>query len=178
MTAENAAPSVVIADAGPLIALSRIAHLGLLHDLFGRVWITETVSREILDGGQFADAGLVRQAIAEGWLAVESSTHEALALMTSELDAGELSSITWAFARKEKGLPSLLIVDDAKARGIAAQLKLPVVGTAGVIGRAKLAGLIPQAAALLWQLPQVGYFVAPAVIEAVLRQVGESCARP
>jgi len=177
MTASNIDPGVVIADAGPVIALSRIAQLTLLRDLFGRVWITETVRQEIVDGGLFVDTALVQQAIMEGWLAVESSAQEPLALMTGELDAGELSSITWAFARQEMSKPSLLILDDAKARGVAAQLKLPVVGTAGVIGQAKLAGLIPQAAPILWRLPEVGYFVAPAIIEAVLRQVGESSER-
>lgn len=178
MKAGDIDPGVVIADAGPVIALSRIAHLTLLRDLFGCVWITETVRQEIMDGGLFVDAALVQQAITEGWLAVESSIHKHLALMTGELDAGELSSITWAFARQQEGKPSLLILDDAKARGVAAQLKLPVVGTAGVIGQAKLAGLIPQAAPILWRLPEVGYFVAPAIIEAVLRQVGELPQRP
>jgi predicted nucleic acid-binding protein len=39
---------VVIADAGPLIALARIDSLALLHALFGRVYITTQVRDEIL----------------------------------------------------------------------------------------------------------------------------------
>ena len=173
MTSGATDAAVVIADAGPVIALARVGHLPLLRSLFGCVWITETVRQEIFEGGQFADTDAVQQAIAQGWLVVEAAVHEPLSLMTSELDAGELSSITWAFARLQKGLRSLLILDDARARAIAAKLKLPLVGTAGVIGQARLAGLIDQAAPLLWQLPKAGYFVAPAIIEAVLQQLGE-----
>lgn len=38
----------IIADAGPLIALSRIGRLALLEQVFGEVWITETVRHELL----------------------------------------------------------------------------------------------------------------------------------
>lgn len=173
MTAGDIDSGVVIADAGPLIALSRIERLSLLHDLFDRVHLTEIVRQEVMDGGRFDDATLIQQAIVDGWLVVEplSDTHPILT--PSGLDAGEISSISWALARREMGAQSLLIIDDASARTVAMHLKLPIVGTAGVIGRAKQAGLIAQAAPLLRRLPEVGYFVAPGIIEAVLRQVGE-----
>lgn len=49
--------NVVIADAGPLIALARIRLLSLLQDLFGRVCITTTVRDEILPAtGDFPGA--------------------------------------------------------------------------------------------------------------------------
>jgi predicted nucleic acid-binding protein len=45
---------VVIADAGPLIALARIESLDLLRQLFGRVCITTTVRYEIFPLRQFS----------------------------------------------------------------------------------------------------------------------------
>ncbi len=49
---------VVIADAGPLLALARIEALNLLRQLFGRVCITRTVRDEILPAkAAFADSG-------------------------------------------------------------------------------------------------------------------------
>lgn len=52
---------VVIADAGPLIALGRIDALNLLYELFGHVCITATVRDEILpDTSGFADADLFK----------------------------------------------------------------------------------------------------------------------
>jgi predicted nucleic acid-binding protein len=178
MTLAADEPSLVIVDAGPVIALSRIGRLPLLQALFGHVWITGTVQQEILEGGQFADSEPVQQAIEQGWMRIETAVYEPLDMMVSDLDAGELSSIAWASARQQTGLRSLLVLDDARARATAAQLKLPLIGTVGIIGQAKLAGLVEQAATLLWQLPQAGYFVTPALIEAMLRQVGEASAAP
>jgi len=62
---------VVIADAGPLIALARIEALYLLRQLFGRVCITTTVRDEILPAkAAFADADLLVRMLAEGWIDV------------------------------------------------------------------------------------------------------------
>ena len=38
---------LIVADAGPLIALSRIGGLDLLHKLFGQVVVPESVVREL-----------------------------------------------------------------------------------------------------------------------------------
>ena len=58
---------VVIADAGPLIALARIEALHLLRQLFGRVCVTTTVRDEILPAkAAFADAETLVRTLAEG----------------------------------------------------------------------------------------------------------------
>ncbi len=56
---------VVIADAGPLIALARIGHLHLLREIFSNVLITATVQQEVLLGGDFADSARLENAIHE-----------------------------------------------------------------------------------------------------------------
>ncbi len=59
---------VVIADAGPLIALARIDSIALLRRLFGRVCITETVRDEILPAAPaFPDADWLADVLLEGW---------------------------------------------------------------------------------------------------------------
>ncbi|MGB1310827.1 MAG: hypothetical protein ACPG47_06420, partial [Leucothrix sp.] len=60
---------VIIADASPLIALSRINHIHLIKDLFGQVNITEVVRDEIFAGG-YVDALPVHKAIDAGWMIV------------------------------------------------------------------------------------------------------------
>jgi len=47
-----------------------------------------------------------------------------------------------------------------------------VIGTAAVIGMAKLKGLIPLARPLLYELRESGYHLSEAVIQAVLEDVG------
>jgi len=63
-----AATPVVIADAGPLIALARIAALDLLRRLFGRVSITTVVRDEILPPSDFPGAAALQAALEAGWL--------------------------------------------------------------------------------------------------------------
>jgi len=47
---------IVIADAGPLIALARLGHLALLNKLFGSINVTSVVAAEVLHGGDFHHA--------------------------------------------------------------------------------------------------------------------------
>lgn len=66
--------SVVIAEAGPLIALARIGQLDLLRGVFGAVSLTPVVAAEIgIDArGAASKAGgeAIRQTLAAGWLTI------------------------------------------------------------------------------------------------------------
>lgn len=58
---------VVIADAGPLIALARIESLALLRSLFGRICITTVVRDEVLPAASgHVDTELLARTLAEG----------------------------------------------------------------------------------------------------------------
>ena len=53
---------IVIADAGPLIALARIDQLSLLPALFGEVVVTEAVAIELL-AGVFTETARLKAAL-------------------------------------------------------------------------------------------------------------------
>ena len=55
--------SVVIADAGPLIAWSRIDALELLHGLFGQVLVTEEVRDEALPATDYPGKSVIAHAL-------------------------------------------------------------------------------------------------------------------
>ena len=59
---------IVIADAGPLIALARIERLDLLPGLFGQITITTQIANELLGGGSFPDSPLLTAALFQPWL--------------------------------------------------------------------------------------------------------------
>lgn len=61
-------PSVVVADAGPPIALGRLDALTLLRALFSEVQVTKTVLAECLKQPDLRDARRVADAVAAGWL--------------------------------------------------------------------------------------------------------------
>nr|QNO50484.1 hypothetical protein EGLMOMJH_00023 [Methanosarcinales archaeon ANME-2c ERB4] len=65
----------VVSNASPLIYLSKIGRLRILHDLFGVISIPDAVANEILRGKDlsdgFASAIDVEDAIETGWIKVE-----------------------------------------------------------------------------------------------------------
>jgi predicted nucleic acid-binding protein len=165
---------VVIADAGPLIGLARIDSLDLLRRLFGRVCITITVRDEILPAASsFPDADALNRALAEGWIDVVDVPQDGWKPLNPGVDAGEASAIHAACTWRDAGDAVLLVMDDRAGRLEARNRGLALIGTAAVIGLARTEGLIPAARPLLERLTQAGYFLGPAVIAAVLADIGE-----
>jgi predicted nucleic acid-binding protein len=165
---------IVIADAGPLIALARIESLYLLQRLFGRVTITTTVRDEILPSNAvFADGNLMATTLAEGWIDVVEVPSSAYTTTNPGVDAGEASSIKLAHNCRELGDHVLIVMDDRAGRLEAKSCGLAVLGSAALIGLAKSEGFTPAARPLLERLVASGYFIGPSIVAAVLAEVGE-----
>jgi predicted nucleic acid-binding protein len=164
----------VIADAGPLIALARIESLNLLRGLFGRVYITTTVRDEILPAASsFTDFELLAGTLAEGWIEVIEASLDDWRPLNPGVDAGEASAIHAACRWRDLGDSVLLVMDDRAGRLEARAHGISLIGTAGLIGLARLEGLIPAALPLLQRLTQSGYYLGASLIAAVLAEVGE-----
>ncbi len=170
----------MIANAGPLIGLSRIARLVLLRDVFGQVLITPTVAAEL--GITEPDPNLalfegqedLAAALVEGWLRLnEPGRPEAYHPLNPGVDAGEASCIALAHGRRQQGLESLLILDDRAGRAEARRLDLELTGTAAVVAMARLRGLIAAAGPVLQELRGNGYFLSDATVDTVLRALNE-----
>lgn len=85
-----AAEPVVIADAGPLIALAEIGQLPLLPALFGRLLIPPAVQAEIL---REPTASALVEAVEAGWVVVQAPRDtSAVHFLRNDLDAGERRS--------------------------------------------------------------------------------------
>ena len=163
-----------MADAGPLIALSRIDSLQLLRQLFGQVSITTTVHAEILPAqASFADGDLLARTLAEGWIDVVDVPPSDDKMLNPGVDAGEASAIRLACRRREAGDDALLLMDDRAGRLEAKNRGLALIGTASVIGLAKTERLIPAARPLLEQLVASGYFIGPSIVSLIVADVGE-----
>ncbi|HRJ52288.1 MAG TPA: DUF3368 domain-containing protein [Candidatus Thiothrix moscowensis] len=166
-------PVVVIADAGPLIALARIGHIHLLREIFGGVVVTEIVQQEVLSGGGFADSVPVGDAIKAGWLQVKHLSIGTADAGLGWLDLGERSSILLALEYQQNGQTSRLVIDEAKGRAAAKSLSLELIGSAGVLATAKRLGLIQQAYPLLAELRASGYYLSQTVFDSALKAAGE-----
>ena len=150
---------VVIADAGPLIALAKIRQLHLLSSLFAEVLVTQAVADECLRG-QSSDAVLIKQALDSGWLQCVANPIFKHPLSRS-LGLGEQSSIEYALQTDSN---TLLILDDGLARKQALRKQLTVVGTAALLFAAQRKALIANAEAVIDELNQIGYRISAYVV--------------
>jgi predicted nucleic acid-binding protein len=161
---------VVIADAGPLIALSRVGQLLLLRGLFGTVEITGQIRAEVLDGGRFPGQDAIAAALQTRWLRCHTIDLSPWQPRYPGVDEGEASAVLLAKMHPA----SLLIMDDRAGRTEATARGFAVIGVAAVVGLAKLQGLIPLVAPILSEMRANGYFIGNDVITAVMARVGES----
>lgn len=124
----------VVVDSTCLIGLERVGRLDLLSALFEPIAIPPAVALE------------VRSSVP--WIAVEAPRDKHLVHSLNMLvDAGESEAIALAC---EKGWR--IVLDDAEARAVAKNMNLKIIGTAGILVRAKLAGIIPAAAPIFADL--------------------------
>lgn len=145
----------VVSDSTCLIGLERIGELHVLPALFDPIVIPPEVEREF--GVKFS------------WLQVENLTSNLLvAALRMIVDAGEAEAIALA---SEKSY--LLISDDKQARAAAKRLGVAVIGTVGVLVRAKQSGVVTTLKPILDNLELNSFFISRALREEALNIVGE-----
>jgi predicted nucleic acid-binding protein len=158
---------VWIANASPVIVLAKAGYLNLLKDLPNELVLPEAVVAEILAGPETDPS---RQAIEHGW---GYRTHPLTIppeLFEWGLGAGETAVL--ALARERA--PATAILDDAVARACAKAFAVPLLGTLGVVLRAKKRGLVRDAAEVLRKLRSVGLHLNDRTIRLALARFGES----
>ena len=66
---------MIVADAGPFIALARVRQLDLLQRLYGQVLIPPAVLHELALGSGRPGAAVLEDALGSGWLVEQGATH-------------------------------------------------------------------------------------------------------
>jgi uncharacterized protein len=145
----------VVSDSTCLIGLERAGCLEVLPALFDAIMIPPEVEREF--GGKL------------DWLKVENLTNYLLAAaLQMVVDSGEAEAIALA---SEKNC--LLISDDKQARAAAKLLGVSVIGTVGILIRAKQNGVIAEIKPILDALAANDFFISRALREEALKIAGE-----
>lgn len=152
-----------ILNASPVITLAKAGYLQLVDELAPTVLIPDAVIQEIL-AGPADDAG--RKALESGWGRPASPMRTPPVILEWGLGAGESSVL--ALALETRG--GSVVLDDDAARKCARGLKLPLLGTLGIILRAKRQGLIPAAAPVVMALRTAGLHLDDATIRDALKQ--------
>ena len=139
-----------------LIGLERIGRLDLLPKVFSNVYAPPMVATEV---GTETD-----------WLKVQPVQNLAVvATLKTQMDDGEAEAIALAMELGDV----LLILDDKKARRVAQQIGLKVIGTVGMLLRAKRDGVITEIKPFLMALMEVDFRISDGIIQEALRISGE-----
>ncbi|MBI2477637.1 MAG: DUF3368 domain-containing protein [Planctomycetia bacterium] len=158
---------VWIANASPVIVLAKAGCVDLLEQLSAELVIPQAVVEEILRG-PISDPA--RQLVESGWGVVVSPTTVPVELLEWGLGLGETAVLALA---QERTLATA-ILDDAAARTCAKAIGIPVIGTLGVILRAKRRGHVESAAEVIRAVRDAGLHLDDEVIRSALGRVGET----
>ena len=157
----------VVVNASPLIYLAH-ADLFYLLELAGSpVRVPSAVADEIRQRGPGDPT--VRALTGASWLQEVGSIAPHPRVQAWNLGPGETSVLSWAVA-----LPGCVaVLDDLAGRRCAELLEIPLLGTLGLVLRAKRLGRIPAARPLVQRLREAGMYLSDRVLEPALRLVDE-----
>lgn len=159
---------MIVADAGPLIAFSRIGRLDLLREVLGEIIIPGAVYEETATKGR-GRAG-TNEITRSAWIhrqTVEDPTTVLAVLST--LHRGELEAIALA-----RHIGAQLLIDERRGREAAQAHGVEVIGSLAVLAEAKRRGLVARVRPLLGALMTSGYWMDADLVRAFLAEVGES----
>jgi predicted nucleic acid-binding protein len=156
---------IAIADASPLIILSRSGYLDCLAGLFGGIKVPQSVFEEICAG---PPEDPVRFQLSErSWIEVVHLQQPLTPQAYRRLGRGESEVIE--FGRLNPGAVALL--DDRAARRVAASLGIPVVGTLGVVTAYLSREKTFSFDEAVQRLGQAGLYVDAELVEAVRKNL-------
>jgi predicted nucleic acid-binding protein len=150
---------VAVSNSAGLIALVEIGRADILEALFDRLLVPGAVKRECLSGIGPCDV-----------VEVEVENLALVAALNLQVDVGESEAI--ALAVENPGC--VLILDDKKARRVAFAMGVQVVGTVGLLLRAKQAGIVSSVNTVLDELLDAGFRISTSLREEALKLAGEA----
>ena len=161
--------NAIICDTSVWLYLGFLGQSGLLHQLYEAVYTTEAVCRE-LDNGRINRPDIFDPRQVSQVHVVQADLSDISGLPANRLGLGERSVL--AYARRHQ--IRIVGLDDRQARELALHMNLQVVGTVGLLIRAKQAGLIEAVRPLLVQLQAEGFRIGQEPFEYALTKAKET----
>ncbi len=159
---------IVFSNTTPFIALASIDQLSLLPRLFERIHVVQQVVDECRAGHRIRVPDLTKLPWIET-VDASSLIHPTLLLA---LDKGEKHTLDMAV----KYQADWVVIDEKIGRNVAEYLGLKVVGTLGVLLKAKQAGWIDSFTENVLAMQSQGIFYHPGLIKKLAATIGESIA--
>jgi len=160
---------IVVCDASPIIALSAVGRLSLLQQLYGKILVPGSVAQEVTNGSSGQPGA--DEFRASDWITVQTVQDSVLLRsLSGELDRGEAEAIALAVEVRAE----ILLVDERRARRVAARLGLSIVGVLGMLLEAKKKGCLEAVRPVLDDLlERAGFRFGSDLYARVLGMAGE-----
>ena len=156
---------IVISNTSPVIAFGKLNQFSILEAVFGKIIIPGYVFQE-LNNLKYKDEINLKESV---FKTEEISFVDPL--LEKELDRGEAEAITLALKKNA----DWLIIDERKGRNIAKNVYgINIIGTAGILLKAKESGIINQVSPLLQELKKMNYHISDFIIQGICKEAGES----
>lgn len=157
---------VWVINASPLILLGKLGRTDLLLHLARQVLVPRAVYSEVA-AGSAGDAAM-EAALEWAFPRLQDNILVPASVSGWDLGVGESQVLALCIAGGHRA-----VLDDGEARAAAKVHSVPLVGSLGIILRARKAGLIPAARPLVQQLIECGSYLADDLVRQALRKVGE-----
>jgi predicted nucleic acid-binding protein len=151
--------SICVVDSSLQIVYQRIGQLDLLCSLLDHAHVPTAVRREVFGDGPLPV-----------WIEERSLVQPvASQIAAARLGAGESEAIALALELRA----TELVLDDMAARRLAQTLHVPVIGSVGMLLRAKVKGLISEVRPLMESMQQAEFHISERVFKGILTAAGE-----
>lgn len=138
---------MIVSNTTPISNLLHVDRISLLAELFGPIHIPEAVANEV--NVIFSSSGEWQECIERERIIIQSVSNTILVKqMVPFLHKGEAEAICLGLEKKAK----LCLMDDKDGRFIAQSNNLQVIGTLGILLKAKKAGFISSVKQLIDRL--------------------------
>ena len=156
----------VVSNTSPILNLAIVGHLDLMCQQFSQIQVPPAVLDELKTDEERPGSPAIRNAIAAGWIQVQSTSNKALVqLLKQTLDGGEAEAISLALELQAEWI----LLDERDGRKKAKALGLQVTGVLGILLRAKESGELSSLQPVIQELTaSAGFRLAPELLAKVL----------
>lgn len=160
----------IVSNTTPIISLIKINKLELLKELFDEVYISKGVYEELIANKAFnEEIKLIKRSDFIKIVAVKNELAVKLLQKNMGLDLGESESIVLY----DESKADLLIIDEKKGRSVAKSISLNVVGTLGILLKAKDKDLIENIKPLLDKMIDANIRISNDLYNEIINKSGE-----
>ncbi|CAK8722704.1 MAG: DUF3368 domain-containing protein [Candidatus Electrothrix sp. AX5] len=157
---------IIIADSSPLITLALIDKLAVLEKLYRELYVPDAVFQEVTQAKKpFAET---LKLFLDG-RTKDVSNKLAVEMLSNDVGAGEAEAIVLGLEQR----PSVVLIDDLKARKFAKINGLDVIGSMGILLKAKRAGLVEDIKPLIATLLLHDIRISTKIIDMTLQAAQE-----